>query len=625
MNRFIFFILRTLIILTGFFVFTSTHVVAQVSNLNQRVALVIGNSDYKAGPLLNPVNDARAMARALQETNFEVLKYENVLSVADMKKTIREFGEKIQNGGVGLFYYAGHGIQVNGKNYLIPTGAEIYREEEVEYESVDVGFVLAQMEAAHNRMNIVILDACRNNPFARSWRSVSQGLAFINAPAGTLIAYATAPGSVASDGTGENGLYTQELLKQIKKPELKIEDVFKNVRVNVLEYSGEQQTPWESSCLVGDFYFVREETTPQITETSPNQTDQEIWENNLNALSANEPLLNIQWKAIDNRYTVLMDNKDISAETSNAGCGDNLLVYHHNTGKYFILNDYWKYQDNIYREATILPFNTATCWRARDNTYWFFDRGSDITSQTKIAFFNEHKLIYDTRNNQYYLCSFFTSLMNGNVYPAEPVFSPNGTLWRYDGQYYFLYVNGEQVGARTFSQWSGNDLIVYDEQAGSSYLLTDIYNRNDNRLRPAEIVASPGMVTWKRQDNTYYLYRNDQQFAAPETTVSDFSNDDLVVYEKTYQQTYLLMDWNKSNDNILRDATTLFSPTGVFWRRSGSNFWIYRHGQLIKYELTSGWNGNDLEVHDSVLGLTYILPDYAFSDDDMLRAAKLKQ
>lgn len=625
MNRTASIIPQTSFILISLFIFTFNQVHSQTTNINQRVALVIGNSDYQAGPLLNPVNDARAMARALQEAKFEVLKYENVLTIADMKRAIREFGEKIQNGGVGLFYYAGHGIQVNGKNFLIPTEAEIYREEEVEYESVDVGFVLAQMEAAHNRMNIIILDACRNNPFARSWRSASQGLAFINAPAGTLIAYATAPGSVASDGTGENGLYTQELLKQIRKPKLKIEDVFKNVRVNVLEYSGELQTPWESSSLIGDFYFVQEETTAQIGKTSTEQLDKDMWEDALNVMFDREPLLNVKWKATNNSYTILLDNKDISAETSNAGCGDNLLVYHHNTGKYFVFQDYMKYQDNIYREAITLPYDVATCWRAKDNTYWFFDQGRDITSQTKIAFFDEHKLIYDTQNSQYYFCAFFTSYMDGYVYPAEPVLTTNGTLWRNDGKHYFLYVDGEQVGARTFSQWSGNDLTVYDEQAGSSYLLSDFYNRNDNQLRPAEILASPGMITWKREDNTYFLYRNGLQFAAPETTVSDFSNNDLVVYEKTYQQTYLLKDWNNSNDYALRNAILLFSPTGVFWQRSGSNFWVYRHGQLITYELTSGWNGNDLEVYDSFLGLTYILPDYAFSDDNTLRAAKLKQ
>jgi hypothetical protein len=224
------------------------------SQTDRRVALVIGNSAYKDSPLLNPVNDAQAMAQTLRSLRFEVLYGEN-LSQNDMKRNIRAFGEKIRNGGVGLFYYAGHGIQIRGTNYLIPVGATIGSEEEVEYESVDVGLVLAQMAAARNQLNIVILDACRNNPFARSFRSAEKGLASIDAPSGTLLAYATAPGSVASDGEGANGLYTQELLKNMRLPGASIEKVFKQVRIGVQDKTQGKQVPWESSSLVGDFYF----------------------------------------------------------------------------------------------------------------------------------------------------------------------------------------------------------------------------------------------------------------------------------------------------------------------------------------------------------------------------------
>lgn len=604
---------------------------SQVSNLNQRVALVIGNADYKLGPLLNPVNDARAMASALQATSFDVIKYENVLTMVDMKKAIREFGERIQNGGVGLFYYAGHGMQVNGKNYLIPTQAEIYREEEVEYESLDVGFVLAQMESAHNRMNIIILDACRDNPFARSWRSAAQGLAFINAPAGTLIAYATAPGSVASDGTGNNGLYTEEFLKQMNNSGLKIEDVFKNVRVGVMTRSNNQQTPWESSSLVGDFYFVEQAVSSSISESTTETVEEYTQNFNLfegfteSPAISNESYPEIKWRASNNTYWLFVNDRNISTETVNAACGDHLLVFHNNTEKYYLLKDYWISQDNTFRQAVELPFSTPTCWMAKDNKYWFYDRGRDITSQTTIAFFDEHKVIYDKTLRQYYYCALFTQFMNGYVYPADPVYSINGTLWRHDGNYYYLYVEGEQTGARTFSQWNGNDLIVYDEQGGSSYLLYDFYNRRDNLLRTAEIVAAPGMITWARMDNTYYLYRNGVQFASNETTVAEVSVSDLIVYETTYQQTYLLQGWEFSNDNTERYPVILFSSTGVFWRRSGNTYWIYRHGQVVNYELPWTWNGNDLEVYDSNLGLTYVLPNYAYSDDNILRAAKLKQ
>jgi len=396
-----------------------------------------------------------------------------------------------------------------------------------------------------------------------------------------------------------------------------------------MKYSGDLQTPWESSSLVGDFYFIEEVTTSTSTQTtlqtlSDDKPKEDIWENATDYLFSNESTVNIKWKASNNRFTALMNEKDITAQTVNAGCGDDLLVYHNNTKKYFLFDNFWQNQDNIYREALSLPFDVTTCWRSIDNTYWFFDKGRDITANTTIAFFDEHKLIYDKQNNQYYFCAFFTQFMDGNVYPAEPLFSLNGSLWRYNGQFYFLYVNGEQIGSRTFSQWSGNDLIVYDEEGFSSYLLPDLYNRKGNQLRPAEIIATPGMITWSRQDNTYYLYRNGVQFAGTETTVADYAANDLIVFEKTYQQTYLLKDWAQSNDHLLRNAIILFSPTGVFWRRSGNNYWVYRHGQLINYELTWNWNGNDLELYDSYLGLTYILPDYAFSDDNILRAAKLK-
>jgi uncharacterized caspase-like protein len=148
-------------------------------------------------------------------------------------------------------------VQVKGENYLIPVDAAITKEEEIEYESVNAGFVMAQMASAQNKLNIVILDACRNNPFARSFRSQASGLAQMTAPAGTIVAYATEPGSVAADGAGKNGLYTGELLKAMSVPGLKIEELFKQVRIAVRNKSQNKQTPWESSSLEGDFYFIQ--------------------------------------------------------------------------------------------------------------------------------------------------------------------------------------------------------------------------------------------------------------------------------------------------------------------------------------------------------------------------------
>jgi len=220
-----------------------------------RTALVIGNADYESAPLRNPVNDAREIAKTLRGLGFSVQLLEDA-SQKQMKRAIDRFGEQLRDGGVGLFYYSGHGIQVSGRNYLVPLKAEIASEQDVEYESVDAGRVLAKMDAARNGMNLVILDACRNNPYARSFRSDSQGLATLNAPSGTFIAYATAPGSVASDGTGRNGLYTGELVRHMNTPGLKLEEVFKRVRADVQEKSGNAQVPWDASSLTGDFFFV---------------------------------------------------------------------------------------------------------------------------------------------------------------------------------------------------------------------------------------------------------------------------------------------------------------------------------------------------------------------------------
>ncbi len=227
----------------------------------RRIALVIGNGAYKSAPLANPVNDARGMAESLRQCGFTVTKLENA-SRDQMATALRDFGDQILAGGVGLFYYAGHGMQVRGKNYLIPVNADIQREDEVSYQALDAEAVLAKMETARNRLNIVILDACRNNPFGRSFRSGAQGLAQMDAPKGTFIAFSTAPGRIASDGTGRNGLYTRYLLDNLATPGQKLEDLFKRVRAGVLKDSAEQQMPWDSSSLMGDFYFVPSEGSP---------------------------------------------------------------------------------------------------------------------------------------------------------------------------------------------------------------------------------------------------------------------------------------------------------------------------------------------------------------------------
>lgn len=226
-----------------------------------RTALVIGNSAYPTAPLKNPVNDATDMAAALKRLGFEVTLVTNA-SLQQMEEAVRAFGLALRHGGMGVFYFAGHGLQVAGENYLVPVNAVIQSEGDVRYGSLNAGLVLAKMEDAGNGPNVVILDACRNNPFARSFRSAEAGLARMDAPAGSLIAYATAPGKVAADGDGRNGLYTQHLLKSIATPGLSITDLFMGVREGVVRESGRKQVPWENTSLIGRFSFAGQAAPP---------------------------------------------------------------------------------------------------------------------------------------------------------------------------------------------------------------------------------------------------------------------------------------------------------------------------------------------------------------------------
>lgn len=226
-----------------------------------QVALVIGNSDYKKSPLPNPINDARDMAAKLRGLGFTVIEREN-LTAKQIGPTLREFKSKLTPGAVALFFYAGHGLQVKGVNYLPVVDAEIAGEEDVPSQSIAVSLVLESMEEAKTRLNLVFLDACRNNPFARSFRSAAGGLAKVNAPSGTLLSFATRPGSVASDGNGRNGLYTQHLLSQMDKPGVAIEQALKRVISGVKSDSSGEQEPWMEGAIEGDFCFGGCSATP---------------------------------------------------------------------------------------------------------------------------------------------------------------------------------------------------------------------------------------------------------------------------------------------------------------------------------------------------------------------------
>ncbi len=280
-----------LVLASGAAVAQRTPTAAPVQAPEQRVALVIGNAAYKAAPLRNPVNDATDMAATLRSLGFAVTLRTNA-DTRQMRTSIREFAQNLKRGGVGLFYYAGHGVQSrSGKNYLIPVGADIKEEFELEDEAVDANRVLAGMEEAGNRINLVILDACRDNPFARSWRSgATSGLAQMNAPSGSFVGFSTAPGSVAADGSGRNGIFTRHLLDNLKAGDPDIDKVFTRVTAAVARETGNKQVPWKSSSLTGDFHFRPPAGGAQavVAPTDPAANERALWDTVKDSKSAEE-------------------------------------------------------------------------------------------------------------------------------------------------------------------------------------------------------------------------------------------------------------------------------------------------------------------------------------------------
>ena len=250
-------------------------------NTAPRFALVIGNGKYPGVPLKNAPNDAKAMAERLARMGFDVTMKVDATR-AEMIETIRAFGGKLQKQkGIGLFYFAGHGAQLAWRNYLIPVDARIKSIAEVDAQAVDIDLLLESMTRAHNPMNLIIVDACRDNPFGGDVPLPQKGLSQVDAPPGTLLAYATAPGNTAADGLGANGLYTENMLKEMQAPGARIEDVFKRVRLNVRMQSRGQQIPWESTSLEQDFYFIPPKVLGPVSlvETEPQfQEEFALWE-----------------------------------------------------------------------------------------------------------------------------------------------------------------------------------------------------------------------------------------------------------------------------------------------------------------------------------------------------------
>lgn len=235
----------------------------------KRVALVIGNSTYKSAPLKNPVRDAVAVADSLRQLDYDVALRQNT-TLVEMIESLREFAVKAPKSAVRLLFYAGHGIQARGRNYLLPVDQEPQSEDEIAAKAADVGEFIDRLSQIKTGLNIVVLDACRVNPFAGGvivgpdgrrlkFRGVTPtGLAPLDAPVGTLVAFSTAPNGVALDGpTGEHSIYAKHLLANMGTPGLPIEQLFKRVRIGVAEETQRVQVPWESSSLTTEFCFRR--------------------------------------------------------------------------------------------------------------------------------------------------------------------------------------------------------------------------------------------------------------------------------------------------------------------------------------------------------------------------------
>jgi uncharacterized caspase-like protein len=252
-----------------------------------KIALVVGNSRYRSAPeLKNPANDANAMGNALKSAGFNVtLTLDSTR--AEMASAIQTHVQTLtKRKCVGLFYFAGHGLQLAWRNFLLPVDAVVKKMDDISTQGVDLGTLIEGITKAANPMNVIVLDACRENPFARDFRVEQKGLSQIDAPPGTLLAYATSPGNVASDGEGANGLYTEHLLREIQVKEARIEDVFKRVRLGVRRKSNGAQIPWESTSLEEDFYILPPEHLKKLSDAEKERLFKEelaLWERIQNA------------------------------------------------------------------------------------------------------------------------------------------------------------------------------------------------------------------------------------------------------------------------------------------------------------------------------------------------------
>ena len=523
-------------LLTGYLT-VSGQVNPMMNAKEKRLAIVIGNEAYQhASRLANPVNDARSMRDALQSVGFDVFEYEDI-NQSQMKEAIDNFGNKLKNYTVGLFFYSGHGIQSKGANYLIPIDANITNEQQIEYDCVQADRVLGFMEAAGSKVNIVILDACRNNPFERSWsRAVEgSGLAFMNAPTGSLIAYSTSPGRTASDGTGSNGLYTSALLENLKTPDITILQMFQNVRRSVSDKSVKQQIPWESTSLTNDFYFVNKAALSSKTDVK------------------------VTWQHTDTlRYRLYVDDEDVSTRVASGWSDDDLVVYDPVSNVSCLLENFSKQPFNIIMNAKFLGGTTDAYWRAKGGYYYLYYKGEQIAARTKSTFVDKDVMVYDGETNNTYIFRNYNSYSDNKLRPAELFANADYAFWRRqkDGSYW-LYVKGENIQNRTNSGYSNKDLVVYDSTTNITYLFKDFDNTsNVMKLLPASVVSYQDNAFWQKivenGKNLYYLIVRGH--GIQNHTTNELKGVDLYVTDTKTNEVYIFPNWTTASEGVLRVA-----------------------------------------------------------------------
>jgi hypothetical protein len=548
--------ITSIILLTSILFIHRTDSPAQ-SNSNsttveKRLALVIGNGKYlNSSELANPVNDARAMRDALQSVGFEVMEYED-LNQNQIKKAMVDFGAKLKQYSVGLFYYAGHGIQSKGSNYLIPVDANIKSEEEIDIYCVEADDILGLLENAGTKMNIIILDACRNNPFGRSWsRSLEgSGLALMNAPAGSLIAYSTSPGRTASDGGGSNGLYTEALLANIKTPNISILQMFMRVRRTVSEKSSKSQIPWESISLTDDFYFVNNTAVATTQINIPGDQNNSI---NNSTSRTNETAT---WKHDEKSYWFFLDGQEISSRLTASWSGADWFVFDPVTGNTFLCEKYMSKNLNQIYPARNLG-NASDAWWRMDSAYYnLYVRGLNVGVRTKRFRIDNDLLVFDLATNTTYI---FQNINNNNDNQFRPALifdNADYAFWRRVENTFWLYVMGEEIQYRTKFSTVNSDMLVYDEQTNITYLLEGYFiESNKRQLKPARVISYMDNILWMRSGNTYWIFLKGELIRNP--TTNSWNGTDLYVTDTITKTIYVLPDYANTVQNQLRPVVVI--------------------------------------------------------------------